>query len=77
MRPCEAAKPFVFGAGRAVLSQVSEKWSYLGALRLHGCGVSIPTTCVLWDMVHILHVADEMRFGEPLPSGWEYSSSVY
>ena len=46
-------------------------------LRLNGCGVSIPTTCVLWDMVHILHVADEMRFGEPLPSGWEHSSSVY
>ena len=22
-------------------------------------------------------VADEMRFGEPLPSGWEHSSSVY
>ena len=44
---------------------------------LNGCGVSISTTCVLWDMVHILHVADEMRFGEPLPSGWEHSSSVY
>jgi hypothetical protein len=27
------------------------------------------------DMVNIiLHVADEMRFNEPLPSGWEHSS---
>ena len=76
MRPCEPAKPFVFGAGRAVLS-VGEKWRDLGALWLNGCGVSIPTTCILWDMVHILHVADEMRFSEPLPSGWEHSSSVY
>jgi hypothetical protein len=27
-----------------------------------------------YNMVHILHIADEMRFGEPLPSGWKHSS---
>ena len=34
-------------------------------------------TCVLRGMVHILHAADEARFGEPLPSGWEHSSFSY
>ena len=42
-----------------------------------GVALAIPTTCVLLDMVHTLHVVDEMRFSEPLPSGWEHSSSVY
>ena len=49
----------------------------MGALQLNGCGLAIPTTCDLWDMVHTLHVVDEMRFSEPLPSGWKHSSSVY
>ena len=45
-------------------------------LRLKGCCRAIVTTCVLWGMVHILHAADDVRFGESLPSGWEQSSSV-
>ena len=53
--------------------QVSEKWRDLMVLRLKGYCISVATTCILWGMVHILHVADEMRFGEPLPSGWEHS----
>ena len=57
--------------------QMSEKWRDLRTLRLKGCGVAIATTCVLWGMVHISHIADEVRFGEPLPSGWEHSSSFY
>ena len=50
--------------------QVSEKWRDLMVLRLKGYCISVATTCILWVMVH---VADEMRFGEPLPSGWERS----
>ena len=46
-------------------------------LRLKRCRIAIPTTCVLWRMVHILHAADEARFGEPLPSGWEHSNFSY
>ena len=46
-------------------------------LRLKECRIAIVTTCVLWGMVHILHAADEVRFGEPLPSGWEYTSFIY
>ena len=47
-------------------------------LRLKGCCIAIVTTCVLWGMVHIyLHAADEVRFGEPLPSGWEHTSFIY
>ena len=34
--------------------------------------MAIPTTRVLWDMVHILHAANDEKFGEPLPSGWEH-----
>ena len=48
----------------------------LMVLRLKGYSISVATTCILWVMVHVLHVADEMRFGEPLPSGWEHSSSI-
>ena len=57
--------------------KMNENWRDLRALRVKGCGLAIATTCVLWDMVNILHIAGEMRFGEPLPSGWEHSSSVY
>ena len=63
--------------GHAVDRCISEKLRDLGALRLNGCGLAIPTTFVLWDMVHTMHVVDEMKFSEPLPSGWEHSSSVY
>ena len=42
-------------------------------LRLKGCCAAIVPSCILWGMVHILHVADEAGFGEPLPSGWEHS----
>ena len=43
-------------------------------LQLKGCCVAIVTTCVLWGMVHVLHAADEVGFGEHLPSGWELLS---
>ena len=46
-------------------------------LRLKGCCIVIPTTRVLWGMVHILHAANDERFGEPLPSGWEHCSFLY
>ena len=46
-------------------------------LRLKWCCIAIPTTCVLWGMVHILQAANDERFGEPLPSGWEHSNFIY
>ena len=46
-------------------------------LHLKGCCMAIPTTRVLWGMVHILHAANDEKFGEPLPSGWEHCSFIY
>ena len=46
-------------------------------LRLKGFCIAIPTTCVLWGMVHILHAANDERFSEPLPSGWEHCNFIY
>ena len=49
-------------------------------LRLRGCCIAIPNTTrvlCMWGMVHILHAANDERFGEPLPSGWEHCSFLY
>ena len=46
-------------------------------LRLKGFCIAIPTTCVLRGMVHILHAANDERFGEPLPFGWEHCNFIY